>query len=137
MNVPAGAKVPLELVSPSDIERARIERHDGTISRLARLSQITFVDAASKGSAAIVFGDTTAALPLKGVIDLEAEAQRLMKEIEKARAEIRKIDGKLANPKFVERAPTAVVEENRERRVGFEGQVTRFEAALKRLERAA
>ncbi len=137
MNVPAGAKVPLELVSPSDSERERIDRHEGTVSRLARLSQLSFVDAASKGSAAIVFGKTTAALPLKGVIDLEAEALRLTKEIEKARAEIAKIDGKLANPKFVSRAPPSVVEENRERRVDFEGQVLRFEAALKRLESAA
>ncbi len=137
MNVPAGAKVPLELVSPSESERERINRHEGTVSRLARLSQLSFVDTASKGSAAIVFGKTTAALPLKGVIDLEAEALRLTKEIEKARAEIAKIDGKLANPKFVSRAPPSVVEENRERRVGFEGQVSRFEAALKRLESAA
>jgi valyl-tRNA synthetase len=137
MNVPAGAKVPLELVQASDVERERIERHEGTISRLARLSQIAFVDVASEGSAAIVFEETAAALPLKGVIDLEAEAQRLTKEIEKARAEIAKIDGKLANPNFVSRAPAAVVEENRERRVDFEGQVIRFEAALKRLESAA
>jgi valyl-tRNA synthetase len=137
MNVPAGAKVPLELVQVRDVERERIERHEGTISRLARLSQIAFVDVASEGSAAIVFEETAAALPLKGVIDLGAEAQRLTKEIEKARAEIAKIDGKLANPNFVSRAPAAVVEENRERRVDFEGQVIRFEAALKRLESAA
>jgi valyl-tRNA synthetase len=137
MNVPAGAKIPLEMVEASAVERMRIERHEDTISRLARLSQISFVDVASKGSAAIVFEDTTAALPLIGVIDLVAEAQRLTKEIEKARAEIAKIDGKLANPKFVSRAPAEVVEENRERRVDFEGQVTRFEAALRRLEAAA
>ncbi len=137
MNVPAGAKVPLEIVHPSPLERERLERHEGTISRLARLSNLTFVDEAEKGAAAIVFDETMAALPLKGVIDLDAEAKRLAKEIDKAKSEIAKIDGKLANPKFVERAPEAVVEENRERREDFQGQVSRFEAALKRLEAAA
>ncbi|MFY0613990.1 MAG: valine--tRNA ligase, partial [Hyphomicrobiaceae bacterium] len=134
---PAGAKIPLEIVSPSTLERDRLERHEGTISRLARLSNVAFVDEAERGAAAIVFDDTTAALPLKGIIDLDAERQRLAKEIDKARSEIAKIDGKLANPKFVEKAPEAIVEENRERRQDFEGQVSRFEAALKRLEAAA
>lgn len=137
MNVPAGAKIPLEIVAPSALERARLERHEGTISRLARLSGVKFVDEAARGAAAIVFDETSAALPLKGIIDLEAERKRLTKEIDKARSEIAKIDGKLANPKFVERAPEAVVEENRERRLDFEGQVSKFEAALKRLEAAA
>ncbi len=137
MNVPAGAKIPLEMVAPSALERERLERHESTISRLARLSNVTFVDEAGSGAAAIVFDDTTAALPLTGIIDLEAERQRLAKEIDKARSEIAKIDGKLANPKFVEKAPEAVVEENRERRQDFEGQVSKFEAALKRLEAAA
>jgi len=136
MNVPAGAKIPLELVGASACERARLERHEGTVSRLARLSEISFVDEASKGAAAIVADETTAALPLEGVIDFDAERKRLAREIEKACSEIAKIDNKLANPKFVERAPVEVVEENRERRVDFEGQVVRFEAALKRLDSA-
>jgi valyl-tRNA synthetase len=137
MNVPAGAKIPLEMVAATEVERERLERHEGTISRLARLSGLKFVDEAEKGAAAIVFDATTAALPLKGIIDLDAERKRLAKEIDKARSEIAKIDGKLANAKFVEKAPEAVVEENRERRHDFEGQVSRFEAALKRLDAAA
>jgi valyl-tRNA synthetase len=51
--------------------------------------------------------------------------------------EIKKIDGKLSNPNFVNKAPEAVVEENRERRVDFEAQITRFSAALARLKAAA
>jgi valyl-tRNA synthetase len=137
MNVPAGAKIPLEVVTASSIERERLDRHEGTISRLARLSNLIHVDEASGGSAVVVFDDTTAALPLKDVIDLDVERCRITKEIDKAKSEIQKIDGKLANPKFVKKAPGEVVEENRARRRDFEGQVLRFEAALKRLEAAA
>ncbi len=137
MNVPAGARIALEIVDGSDIERARVATHRDTIERMARLNRIAFVEASSSGAAVIVFDETTAALPLAGVIDMAAERARLNKEIERARSEIAKIDSKLANPNFVQRAPEAVVEENRERKVDFEGQVLRFEAALKRLEAAA
>ena len=137
MNVPAGAKISLEIVGPSTVERERIDMHEETIERLARLDRISLVETASKGAAAIVFDDTNAALPLAGVIDMDAERSRLNKEIDKARAEIAKIDSMLANPNFLKKAPEAVVEENRERKVDFEGQVVRFEAALKRLDAAA
>jgi len=95
------------------------------------------VAASQRGAAVIVFDGTTAALPLAGVIDMSAERARLEKEIDKARSEISKIDAKLANKNFVSRAPEAVVEENRERKVDFEGQIVRFEAALNRLDAAS
>ena len=137
MNVPAGAKVPLALVGVGKAARARAEHHEDTIKRLARLDTISFARTAPKGSAQIVFGDTTAALPLAGVIDMGAERARLAREIEKSLAEIRKIDAKLANENFVAKAPPEVVEENRERKTGFEGEVQKLQAALKRIEAAA
>jgi valyl-tRNA synthetase len=137
MNVPAGAKIPLEIVGGQATERARALAHEETIKRLARLDRISFTQAPSSGAAVIVFDDTTLALPLAGVIDMTAERERLEKEVEKAKKEIAKIDGKLANPNFVAKAPEEVVEENRERKIDFEGQIERIEAALKRLEAAA
>ena len=95
MNVPAGAKMPLVLVGAGKATRARAEHHEDTIKRLARLDGISFAKAPPKGSAQIVLGETTAALPLAGVIDMAAERARLAREIEKARAEIGKVDAKL------------------------------------------
>jgi valyl-tRNA synthetase len=54
---------------------------------------------------------------LEGVVDFEAERQRLRKEIERARKEIAFLEGKLNRPEFVERAPVEVVERERERLV--------------------
>ena len=59
------------------------------------------------------------------------------REIDKSRAEIRKIDAKLANESFVAKAPPEVVEENRERKADFEATVKKLQAALKRVEAAA
>ena len=67
-----------------------------------------------------MLGETTAALPLAGVIDMAAERARLEREIEKAKAEISKVDAKLGNESFVAKAPPEVVEENRERKADFE-----------------
>jgi valyl-tRNA synthetase len=134
MNVPAGAKIPLALIAANKAARARAGRHEGTIKRLARLDAISFASKVPKGSAQIVWGGTTAALPLAGVIDMEVERARLMREIDKAQGEIAKIDARLANADFVAKAPPEVIEENRERKAAFEATLRRLQAALKRVE---
>ena len=60
----------------------------------------------------------------------------LEKEIAKVAKEIAGIDKRLGNPKFTERAPAEVVEENRERKAGFEQQAAKLAAALERLRAA-
>jgi valyl-tRNA synthetase len=136
MNVPAGAKIPLVLVGAGKATRARAQHHEETIARLARLDGISFAKALPKGAAQIVVGEATAALPLAGVIDMAAERARLTREIDKALAEIAKIDAKLANANFVAKAPPEVVEESRERKAAFEAIVLKLQAALKRVEAA-
>jgi valyl-tRNA synthetase len=136
MNVPGGAKIGLVLVGAGKAPRARAEQHEETIKRLARLDAISFAKAPPKGSAQIVLGDVTAALPLAGVIDMGAERARLEREIGKAQAEIAKIDAKFGNADFVAKAPPEVVEENRERRAAFEAAVSKLQAAIKRVEAA-
>jgi valyl-tRNA synthetase len=134
MNVPAGAKIPLVLVGAGKAVRTRAQKHEETLKRLARLDTITYAKAAPKGSAQIVLGETTAALPLAGVIDMGGERMRLNREIARAVAEIKKIDGKLENANFLAKAPPEVVDENRERRADFEAMAIRLRAALKRVE---
>jgi valyl-tRNA synthetase len=136
MNVAAGAKIPLVLVGANKATRARAETHEDTIERLARIDSISFAKAPPPGSAQIVLGEATAALPLAGVIDMDAERTRLAREIGKVRAEIQKVDAKLANASFVAKAPPEVVEENRERRAAFEATLAKLQAALKRVEAA-
>ena len=136
MNVPGGAKIPLVLVGAGPAERARAQQHDETIERLARLDDISFAKTPPKGAAQIVLGAMTAALPLSDIIDMGAERARLVREMDKCKAEIAKIDAKLANASFVEKAPPEVVEENRERRADFEETSRKLQAALKRVDAA-
>jgi valyl-tRNA synthetase len=136
MNVPAGAKVPLVIAGASEETKGRVASHDETIRRLARVETVDFAGAAPTGSVQIVLDEATLALPLKGVIDINAESARLKREIDKVGSEIAQLTAKLSNEKFVSRAPEHVVEEQRERKVEAEAVAAKLEQALKRLEAA-
>ncbi|WP_411902320.1 valine--tRNA ligase [Methylorubrum thiocyanatum] len=132
-NVPAGAQVLLVLVAADASVRARVERWSETLTRLARLSEIGFAEAAPKNAVQLLVRGSVAALPLEGIVDLAAEVARLKKEAGKARAEIGKIDGKLGNADFLARAPEEVVDEQRERRDAEAARLAKIEEALARL----
>ena len=67
------------------------------------------------------------------IIDLDQERARLGKEKEKWLAEIRKIEAKLGNKDFVDRAPPEVVKEHQERKAEAEATLLKLEAAQKSL----
>ncbi len=134
MNVPAGAKIPLVFTGAGDTTRRWARDHEDTIKRLARLDAISFATAALKGSALIVLGETTIALPLSGVIDMGTERQRLEKEIAKAESDRSKAETWLANEANVAKSPEHVVELNRERVTEGGERLKRLRAALKRIE---
>jgi valyl-tRNA synthetase len=133
-NVPAGSRVPAVLVgAPPEVGR-RLERWQNEIDRLAKLDYSTTAEAVPPGSVTFVLDGATVALPLKGVVDVEAERARLAKEIARCAKEIDTVDRKLGNQAFVAKAPPEVVDEQRERRAGYATELARYEAALKRLE---
>jgi len=133
MNVPAGSLIPIEFVNPSESIRKRAQFWDSTFNRLARISGSTFPPKVQPGSAQIIVGGETIALPLKGVIDLDAERARLAKEMAKADADIARVDAKLNNPNFVARAPEDVVEEEKEKREEALARKAKIAEALQRL----
>lgn len=137
MNVPAGAKIPLVLRDASSETVERIARNKDMIERLARLESIKASDETPAGAIQSVVDEATIFLPLAGVIDIDAERARLAKEIGKVDGEIKKIDGKLGNEKFLSKAPEAVIEEQRERRSDAEQTRAKLADALGRLEGAA
>ena len=133
MNVPAGAQLASVFVGASDETKGRIERNGALIQRLARLSEISLSDDVPSASAQTVLGEATIALPLEGVIDFDAERDRLGKEIKKLDGEIMRLEKKLGNEKFVANAPAEVVAEQREKLAEYTAQKTKTAEALERL----
>jgi valyl-tRNA synthetase len=134
MNI--AAAIPLVLAGASAGSKARAERWAEFIKRLARVSDISSAAAAPKGSVQLVVRGEVAALPLKGVIDLAAERARLAKEMQKADADIARVDAKLNNPNFMARAPEEVVEEEQEKREEAVAHKAKIAEALDRLKDA-
>jgi valyl-tRNA synthetase len=132
MSIPPATLMPLVLAGTSAETRDRAQRWNDVMKRLARLADISFADRAPEGAVQLLVRGEVAALPLKGVIDLSAERTRLDKEIAKADADIKRVDAKLGNEKFVANAPEEIVEEEKEKR---EAAVARKEKILEALER--
>jgi valyl-tRNA synthetase len=101
------------------------------------VSEISSASSAPQGSVQLVVRGEVAALPLVGVIDIAAERARLAKEMQKAEADIARVDAKLGNPKFVDRAPEEVVEEEKEKRAEAVGRKEKIAEAIERLKGAA
>ena len=102
--------------------------------RMARISEVTRAPTYPQGAVQLVVRGEVAALPLAGVIDLDAERARLAKEMAKADADIARVDAKLGNPNFVARAPEEVVEEEKEKREEALARKAKIAEALERLE---
>jgi valyl-tRNA synthetase len=134
MRIEPGAKIPL--VAPSDQRTAaRLHSYGALVQRLARLSEIS-AGTPPKGALQLVHEGDVFAVPLAGVIDLNAERKRLAKEIEKCVKDIAGVDAKFANAQFVERAPAEILEENKQRRLEWDARRAKLSAALKSLEEA-
>ncbi|HZQ11384.1 MAG TPA: valine--tRNA ligase [Pseudolabrys sp.] len=131
------AQIPLVLAGGAAETKARAERWAEFIKRLARVSEISSAASAPAGSVQLLVRGEVAALPLKGVIDLAAERARLAKEMQKADADIARVDAKLSNANFVARAPEEVVEEEKEKRAEAVARKAKIAEALERLKGAA
>jgi len=128
--------IPVVLAGAAAETQALAQRWSEIIKRLARVSEISSAASAPAGSVQLVVRGEVAALPLKGVIDLSAERARLAKEMQKADADIARCDGKLNNPKFMERAAEDVVAEEQEKRAEAVARKAKIAEALERLKGA-
>jgi len=136
MNIPPATLTPLLLAGASPETRDRAPRWTEIIKRMARLSDISFADRPPEGAVQLLVRGEVAALPLKGVIDFSAEKARLDKELAKAEADIKRVDAKLANAKFVANAPEEIVEEEKEKREAAVARKARILEAVERLKNA-
>jgi len=66
-------------------------------------------------AATSLVGEMEILVPMAGLIDPEAELKRLAREMEKLEKDIARIEGKLGNASFVDKAPEAVVAKEREK----------------------
>ena len=104
------------------------------LKRMAYASDVTIVPAgqtAGAGQVTVVTHAAQISMPLAELVDLEKEKSRLEKELKKQGAELDKLNTKLNNPGFVNKAPVQVVAAEKERAVKLTELVAKLEEQLK------
>ncbi|MBT6256466.1 MAG: valine--tRNA ligase [Alphaproteobacteria bacterium] len=134
MNIPASAKPDLVLLTSETLNENWITDHRDAILRLARLNDIRFAQDMPPQSAQAVVSGVEIALPLAGVLDFDAEKKRLSDALKATEIEVKKLESKLNNPGFVNKAPADVVEENKRRLDAEIEQRNKLDTAIKRLQ---
>ncbi len=133
INVPAAAKVELRVLDANAENQRRLDRHVEAVRRLARVETIVAGGIVPEDAMQIVHDEATLVVPLQGVIDLEQERARLLREKEKVAVNHSRLAAKLERGDFVAKAPAEVVEENRERLAEAAAVLAKLDLALRRL----
>ena len=133
MGVPPAARIPLLLKDVEPLAVERIGRHQEHFMRLSRVEGFESVVRVPAGGIQAIVDGATLILRLGDVVDLPREKARLGKEIGRLDAELAKIAAKLANPDFLAKAKSEIVEEQREREADVSRDRDRIKAAYDRL----
>ncbi len=139
MDISPGKPLTVVLQHASESDRRRAADHAHLLKRVGRVEAISVLADGEQPppAATALLGDMRLLVPMKGLIDVDAERARLEKQKEKVRAELARATGKLANENFVNNAPPAVVEQERERVLDFEKTLTQLEEQLRKLDELA
>ena len=135
MEVPPSKSIAVILSCGSEESRALMKHHEGAVMGLARVSDLAIgMGLAKPEDASIqVTGDVQIYVPLKGLVDVEAEEQRLLKEIGKAEKDMEAFAKKLQNPSFVDRAPAEIVAKEKEKLAEVSAKKEVLEASLEKI----
>lgn len=136
MNISPSRRIPLLYRNATARDIDLIERHHAWLERLAGVESPRALSATepTPPSATALVGDLTLLVPMAGLIDAAAEAERLDKLLTRAHSDLDKARARLANDNFVRNAPEAVVTTERQRLADLEQTVARLASQLKRVQ---
>ena len=115
VNTPMSKEVPLYISTREEKTVEILERNRMYIDRFCNPEMLTIgkdISTPGKSMSAVVTG-AELFLPLEGLLNIDEELARLTKELAKWNSEVKRVQGKLSNERFVANAPEAVVEEER------------------------
>ena len=136
MNVPPSKKASVYVVSEKSEIRDRFEASKNFFATLGYANAVyvqedkTGIDA---NAVSTVIHDAVLYIPLAELVDIDKEIERLKGEVKKLEGEIKRASGMLANPKFVDKAPAAKVEEERAKLTKYTEMKSQVEERLSQL----
>ena len=136
MDISPAKSINILLRNGSLTDKERMEIHKPYLQKLAKLKDIGWLEDGHEApvSATQRFDELEILVPLEGLIDVDAERSRLMKEINKLLSGLKAVETKLNNKKFVNNAPSSIVIKEREKKNQISSTLKSFETQLKNLE---
>jgi valyl-tRNA synthetase len=132
MEVPPSKQIAVILSCDSETSQRLMKHNESAIISLARVSDLAIgfkIDKPEDASIQVA-GDVQIYVPLKGMVDVAAEEERLLKEIGKIDKEIEMFSKKLESPAFVDRAPAEIVAKERQKLADVQGKKVVLEESL-------
>ena len=117
MNISPSKPIPLFIRNLSPTLSEQLEKHEYLLKALAKLTTVTIMEAtdAPPISASAVVDQMEILIPMKDLIDKQAELSRLSKEVAKLDKTIQLASGKLGNAKFCEQAPQDIIKKEEDK----------------------
>ena len=132
-DIAPGKPLALQVKGGTGQERQWLQQNTTYIRALAKVSAITPVTTEPDDAVAALAGSMTILAPLADLIDPEAEADKLEKQLEKLNKDKQRIGNKLENKNFIDKAPAQIVQKERDKLSEIETAVTRLAEQLERI----
>ena len=135
MNIAPGKPLPVLLEQGSQDDRAFLENGRDYIHKLGRVESVRWLDVGeiAPESAIALVGEMKLLIPMRGLIDKEAELARLNREIERISKELPRLEGKLSDAAFLAKAPPSVVEKEKARLQELHASVAELKSQMHKI----
>ena len=137
MNIPPSKPLDVILKNGSEQDAEYLNRNSAYLHSLAKLNDIRWLepDAIAPESATALVGEMQVLIPMAGLIDKEAELARLNKEADRLSKEVERVETKLGNADFVEKAPVHVVEKELKKLAELQRSLEQYKQQIERIEK--
>jgi valyl-tRNA synthetase len=136
MDISPAKRLTVLLQNPSDDDRILLKSHQHYLTELGQLDSIQIIEAGTEPppSATALCGVMKILVPMAGLIDVDAERQRLEKNRARVLSGLGRAQGKLANKKFLANAPDDVVAKEQAKLESMQREISQFDEQLSRLD---
>ncbi|MFA5019081.1 MAG: class I tRNA ligase family protein, partial [Methylobacter sp.] len=136
MNIAPSKPLPIFLQNGSLADQQSLNNNLVYLQKLGRLHSITWLtpNESTPESAIALVGEMKILIPMAGLIDKEAELARLEKEIQKINNDLPRVEGKLNNPAFVDKAPPEVIDKEKAKLADLRSMLNNLEQQQRKIQ---
>ena len=129
------AQVKGSVICPDQNKGTILQENSKAILALTRVEELQIFAEGDrpKGAASYIFNEIEIFVPLAGLVDVDQELAKLKKAMEKVSLQLKKVEGKLANSKFLDNAPPEVVAGEKEKQEVLSAKLAKIEENMERL----